>query len=63
LVGHDVDVEHEVGGNVTTSRGKLISEDNNGYVIIESVGKSKFIPKDKVYSISDKGFGKNDVPA
>ena len=37
-------------------KGKLISTDSGGYVVLDKNGKKKMINKDKVYSITEVGF-------
>jgi hypothetical protein len=54
VVGKDVEVEYEGGsGEMIKVKGKLISTDTGGYVILEKEGKKKLINKDKVHSITE----------
>ena len=50
--GGTVDVQHEDGtGSISTTSGKLVDLDDNGYLVVKSNGKLVYIPKHRVVDI------------
>ena len=55
--GKEVEVEYDTEiGKANKLKGKLISYDTSGYVIIDKNGKQKMIPKNRILSITESGF-------